>query len=110
LASVLAGACGPGGGLDSAEKPRIPDVPEVADAELQQQLHTLRAMAIEHVKLALPAEKADGKASKRLELLRHASEDLRRKCLEGLDEVDADAVVVKEFLQACASAIRADQP
>jgi hypothetical protein len=106
---VLLAACDPKGAHTSAAGLIVPEVPKVADAGLQQRLHTLRAVVNEYGKLALPAAGSEEKTSQRLELLRQGFEDLRRKCLDELDAAGPDASAVKEFLQACATAIDAGQ-
>jgi hypothetical protein len=100
-------ACGPRVAQPSAAGSIVPEVPKVDDAGLQQRLHTLRAVVNEYGKLALPAAGSEEKTSQRLELLRQGFNDLRRKCLDELDTAGPDASAVKEFLQACATAIDA---
>lgn len=87
----------------------VPELPAVENADLRQKLHTIRAVVIEHGKLAFSCEPTDEKSSRRLEALRQGFEDLRRHCIEGLDSAEAQAPVVQEFLESCASAICADR-
>jgi hypothetical protein len=105
LAAVLS-ACHSGEAEASTEKPQIPEVPEVAAADLRQELHTLRAMVVEHERIYGSDESSDTKASLRLALLRQGFDELQGKCLEKLDPATPDASSVRRFLDACSSVIQ----
>ena len=109
LGAVLC-ACGPGEPEAAGGQSLIPAVPQVADENLRRQLNTLREMVTEHGELALPSAKTDEKTSRRLELLQQGFEDLSQQCLENLDPADDGSAAVREFLEACASAMRGDKP
>lgn len=103
LLTAMLSACHSGEAEASTKKPQIPDVPEVAAADLRQQLHTLRAIVVDYERISNTVEISDGKAALRLTLLRQGFDEFKGKCLDKLDQADPYAEVVNEFLKACSS-------
>ena len=104
---VLAGsACGPVAPRSTEGRLIIPEVPQVADDGLRQQLNTLRALVLEYSKLSEPGAPNDAKTAGRLSLLKQGFSEFRTKCTENLDKAGESRRAVEDFLDRCASVMQ----
>lgn len=86
----------------------VPEIPQVSDQVLRQQLFTLREMAQEHSKLsslAIDSEKNE-KTEHRLKLLREGFAYLQKKCRTEFKGNGSDQEIVNQFLDQCLNAMR----
>ena len=89
-------------------KSAVPEIPQVSDQVLRQQLFTLREMAHEHAKLsslAMDSEKNE-KTEHRLKLLREGFTNLHKKCRTEFKGNASDEEIVNQFLDQCLNAMK----
>ena len=103
LLTAVLSACNSGEAEASTDKLQIPVAPEVASADLRQQLQTLRAIVVDHERISKTVENSDGKAALRLALLRQGFDEFKGKCLNKIDPADPYAKDVSKFVKACSS-------
>jgi hypothetical protein len=104
---ALAGAaCGPAAPRSTEGRAIIPEVPQVANEVLRQQLNTLRALVSEYAKLSEPGAPNDEKTAGRVSLLKQGVSEFRTKCTENLDKAGESRGAVEDFLDRCASVMQ----
>lgn len=89
-------------------KSAVPEMPQVSDEVLSQQLFTLREMAQEHANLsslALDSEKSDI-TEHRLKLLREGFAYHQKKCRTEFKGTASEKEIVDQFLDQCLNAMR----
>jgi hypothetical protein len=106
LLGLACAGCRPAVSVDVQVRAAIPDLPQVEDQGLRQQLFTLREMVVQHAKLSEPALASDEKTAERLTLLREGFSDLETKCRAGLEGAVADKESVTAFLDHCGALMR----
>jgi hypothetical protein len=105
LSGLACTCCRPAASVEIKGRPTIPDLPQVGDQGLRQQLFTLREMARQYVSLSVPDQVSDEKTAKRLALLRQGFKDLENKCRVHLESITDNKEPVVVFLDRCRSTV-----